>query len=294
MERQNDSELFDNLKSIHEKDRSLREQLKELMKTLEDVNTKLRESESLKTNFLSNIRNEINNPLTSIIGLTKQIIHGLHFDAGFIQKTAEMIYSEAFDLDFQLRNIFVAAELEAGEYIPSISYVDVKALIQNTINSFRHKADKKRINISYSCQSIYETEKENFFKIDSEKLKLILSNILCNAIEFSSDEGRVELNVKRDGKHLVFSLRDYGIGFDMEDQNKIFERFRQLDTGMRRKHGGHGLGLSIIKDLIEILGGTISVVSSKGKGSVFTISIPEVETPETIDVFSDDGNVFVF
>lgn len=294
MERPTKNELVGGLKNLHKQERTLREQLKNLMRTLEDVNIKLKESESLKTNFLSNIRNEINNPLTSIMGLSEQIINGLHFDQSTIQKTSKLIYSEAFDLDFQLRNIFVAAELEAGEYVPNISNVDVESLFYKTINSFKHKAERKRLTILYAYKSIYETAEENYFKTDAEKLKLILTNLLSNAIEFSPDGERIELNAKRDDKYLVFSLKDCGIGFDMEDQEKIFERFRQLDTGMRRRHGGHGLGLSIIRDLVELFGGTISVTSSKGKGSAFTVSIPEVQTAERIDVFSDDGNVFVF
>lgn len=294
MERPTDNELIGGLRNLHVQDRALKEQLKNLTKNLEDLNTKLKESESLKTNFLSNIRNEINNPITTIMGLSEQIIRRLHSDPVSVQKTAELIYSDAFDLDFQFRNIFVAAELEAGEYVSSISNVDVESLIIRTINSFKHKAERKQLSVSYSYKSIYETEEENYFKTDSEKLKLILSNLLSNAIEFSLEDGKIELNIKRDDKYLVFAMKDYGIGFDMGDEKKIFERFRQLDTGMRRRHGGHGLGLSIIKDLIELFGGTISVISSQGQGSVFTVLIPEVESIEKIDVFSDDGNVFVF
>ena len=135
-------QMINKLKSSSEKDRASRQQLRKLMKTLEEVNKKLKEAESLKTNFLSHIRNEINNPLTSIMGLSEQIIHGSNLNPDTIQKTAEMIYSETFDLDFQLRNIFVAAELEAGEHIMNVSNVDVNALIQSTITSFRHKAER--------------------------------------------------------------------------------------------------------------------------------------------------------
>jgi signal transduction histidine kinase len=281
-------------KSSHDEGKSARHQMRNLMKALEEVNRKLEEAESVKTNFLSNIRNEINNPLTSIMGLSEQILHGLHPAPDVIQKIADTIYSEAFDLDFQLRNIFVAAELEAGEQVLNISNVEVNVLIQNTIHSFQRKADKKKLKISYSYKNSIPGREKKYFKTDSQKLKLILSNLLCNAIEFSMDGGKIELQARMDDKYLVIILKDYGIGFDMKDQKTIFERFRQLDTGMRRKHTGHGLGLSITKDVVEFFGGTISVVSSKGKGSAFTVSVPEVEALEGIDVFSDDGNVFIF
>jgi signal transduction histidine kinase len=292
MERHTDNEIRHALKHSGRNDKET--ELRTLIKTLESMNDKLRESESIKTHFLSNIRNEINNPLSSIMGLSQLIIEGSHLTFDVIQQAATTIYSESFDLDFQLRNIFVAAELEAGDYIPSISYMDAQSLILSIVSSWKHKAERKNITIAHSYQSIYETEKERYFKSDPEKLKLILSNLLSNAIEFSLNGGRVELAAKRDVLNLVLSLRDYGIGFDKEDQKKIFERFRQLDSGLTRKHGGQGLGLSITKDLVELFGGTISVTSYKGQGSIFTVSIPESQTSETIDTFSDDGNVFVF
>jgi signal transduction histidine kinase len=286
--------LMKELHRVQEQDKTLRHQLRDLMKNLEGLNNKLQESESLKSSFLSNVRNEINNPLTSIMGLSEQIMNGVNLEFDSIMHRALMIYSEAFDLDFQLRNIFVAAELEAGEAIPSTASVDVDALIRNTIDSFRHKANKKEISIHYSYMSIYETETRNLLKTDPEKLKLILSNLLSNAIEFSDDRGSVKLIAKRDNKYLVFSVKDTGIGIDEEDQTVIFDRFRQLETGMTRTHGGHGLGLSITRDLVALLGGTISVVSTKGNGSIFTVSISEAEVPVEVDAFSDDGNILVF
>jgi two-component system, OmpR family, phosphate regulon sensor histidine kinase PhoR len=284
---------------VHGKERAFTENkkdtaLRHLMKTLEAVNDKLKESESLKTHFLSNIRNEINNPLTAIMGLSQQLLEGSAVDFSETQNMAEAIYSEAFDLDFQLRNIFAAAELEAGEQSLSISNVDADALVQSVIQSFHHRAYRKNIHVSYSFTSLNLKRGSNVFRTDPEKLRLILSNLLSNAIAFSREGGIIELYVKRDANMLIFSVRDYGIGFSMENETIVFERFRQLDTGPQRRHRGHGLGLSIIKDLADLFGGTISVVSAPDKGSVFIVSVPEAEQAEGIDAFSDDGNVFLF
>ncbi len=294
MKRDSCKKLIGNMKKFNENDGELRQQLNGLTKNLMHLNKKLHESEALKSRFLSNARNEINNPLTSIIGLSNQIIKGLNLEPDSIQRRAAMIYEEAFDLDFQLRNIFAAAELEAGEVSPWISTVDVDALIQNTIDSFKHKTEEKKVKITCCFRSVYKNKEKKFLKTDTEKLKLILSNLLCNAIEFSSDGGRVELDAKRDGKNLVFSVKDCGIGFDEANKDVIFDRFVQLESGLTRKHGGHGLGLSITKDLVTLLGGTISVTSIKGKGSIFTVIIPDSESAAAVDAFSDDGNVLVF
>jgi signal transduction histidine kinase len=269
-------------------------QLKELMQTLQKVNGKLRESEASKSNFLSNMRNEINNPLTSILGLTEQIINGLHMDSGPLRRLAEMIYTEALYLDFHLRNIFIAAELEAGEQLLYTAAVRLDMLIQSTIQYFKHKAEKKKIAVCCSYQTVYETEEADRFRTDPEKLKLILLNLLSNALKFSPEGGKVELEVQHTLKNLVFSVKDHGLGFDRPDQSVIFARFRQLDNGMSRQHEGYGLGLSITKNLVALFGGSITVDGAKGKGSIFTVSIPEAESLVESNSFSDDGNVFVF
>jgi len=290
MEKHSDNPIMSELKSFTDKDKALRR----LMTTLEAVNDRLKESESLKTNFLSNIRNEINNPLTAIMGLSQQIMEGTIPDLNIIEKTAGIIFSEAFDLDFQLRNIFIAAEIEAGESSLCASNVNIDAFVHNTMNAFGHKAHQKRISLIYSPKSSHISDERHIFKTDPEKLRLIISNLLNNAVEFSPDKAKVELETKRNGKNLIFSIRDYGIGFHMDNEKLIFERFRQLDTGARRTHRGHGLGLSITKDIIELFGGTISVESAEGKGSFFIVSIPELEPETQTNAFSDDGNVFIF
>jgi signal transduction histidine kinase len=292
MERHTDKEI--KRISKHSADNEKESALKALMKTLESVNDRLRESESLKTHFLSNIRNEINNPLSSIMGLSRQIIDGpnLNFDA--IQKCAIAIYSEAFDLDFQLRNIFVAAEIEAGEHALSLSNVDVHALLQNTVQSFQHKSAQKNIEVNCSSRFSNDYPEKRLFKTDPEKLKLVISNLLSNAIEFSHEKGKIEVTSEQKERTLVLSVKDYGVGFNMKDEKVIFERFRQLDTGVMRKHRGHGLGLSITKDIVELLNGSISVVSDQGKETIFAVLIPTMEDSEGTDSFSDDGNVFIF
>jgi signal transduction histidine kinase len=286
--------LMKELQKIQKQDKTLKHQLRDLMKNLESLNEKLKDSESFKSGFLSNVRNEINNPLNSIMGLSDQIIKGETLEFDSILQRASMIYSEAFNLDFQLRNIIIAAELESGETARTVALVDVDALIKNTINAFSHTANNKEITFQYTYKSIYKSDEENFLKTDPEKFKLICSNLIANALEFSLDKGRVELVAKRNNNYLVFSVKDNGIGIDEDDHAVIFDRFKQLETGMTRTHGGHGLGLSITRDLVTLLGGTISVVSTKGKGTIFTVSIPEADVPVPVDTFSDDGNILVF
>jgi len=152
MEKIDDETLLEALKKKLEENRIAVTNLRAMTQNLEAVNEKLRQSESLKTDFLSNIRNEINNPLASIMGLTKQVVDR-KADADRTREIAGMIYHEAFDLDFQLRNIFAAAELEAGETTPSVALVDVAALVRNQLAAFGHKRQRKKFPSTFSASA---------------------------------------------------------------------------------------------------------------------------------------------
>jgi signal transduction histidine kinase len=292
MERIDDEMLLSELRKRFEENRIALANLRTMTQNLESVNEKLRQSESLKSDFLSNIRNEINNPLMSIMGLAKQIL-SKKADAETARSMAGVIYNEAFDLDFQLRNIFAAAELEAGETTLSVARVDVAALIQGQLAAFGHKAEEKKIILEYEGPPD-AGDGALAFTTDPDKLQKALANLLANAIEFNLDGKRVTVRVWRADTRLNIAIADEGIGIPEADRKKVFDRFVQLDTGVRKRHKGHGLGLSITKALVEMLDGTITLSSSEGKGCVFTMSIAELEAGRAVDVTSDDGNEFIF
>jgi len=291
MEQIDDEMLLNALKKKLEENRIAVANLRAMTQNLEAVNEKLRLSESLKTDFLSNIRNEINNPLTSIMGLTKQIVDK-KADADRAREIAGMVFHEAFDLDFQLRNIFAAAELEAGETIPSVAMVDVAALVKRQLASFGHKAEEKKVCLDFQC--VCPDGGGITFKTDPEWLQKVVSNLLANAIEFCHEGKSVTLRVWQEGDRLNISVADEGPGIPEADRKKVFDRFVQLDTGVRKRHKGHGLGLSIAKALVEMLNGRIALADNKGRGCVFTVSFAEMETGQPVDVTSGDGNEFIF
>ena len=288
VERIADEMLLDELKKRLEENRIAVANLRAMTQNLESVNEKLRQSESLKSDFLSNIRNEINNPLMSIMGMAKQIMDG-NTDADTAQAMAGTIYHEAFDLDFQLRNIFAAAEIEAGETTVSVAQVDVTALVRGLIAAFGHKAAEKRLTV------VFEPGEEPLtFRTDPDKLQKVLANLLANAIEFNREGKRVTIRAWRERARLNMSIADEGLGIPERDRKKVFDRFVQLEAGIRKRHKGHGLGLSITKALVEMLEGTITLSGTEGNGCVFTVSIAELGTDRAVDVTSGDGNEFIF
>jgi signal transduction histidine kinase len=287
-----DAVLLEELKMRFNENKKALHDLRVMTKKLEQVNRKLQDSEAMKSNFLSNIRNEIVNPLTSIMGLSEQIFTGVMGDDESTSM-AKMIFAEAFKLDFQLKNIFLAAELEAGESTVSVAQVDIDTLIKNLIASFENNVREKNLLIEYNCHGSPKERDGLYFKTDPEKFKAILQNLLANAIEFSLDNNKVLITIRAEGKRLLCDVQDWGIGISNDQREKIFDRFRQLDSGVRKSHRGHGLGLSIVKALIERLEGDLDFVSVVGKGSTFSFSIPESTTIE-VAAFSEEGNEFIF
>lgn len=284
-----DELLIEELKLRFEEKKDSLHKLEKITAELKEVNSKLAESEALKSHFISNITNEIVNPFTSIVVLSKNILSVKEGDWDKVKRMASLIHSEAFNLDFQLKNIFAAAEIEAGELFMEVSNVKVDLLVEALLESFIPETVKKHLAFEF----INENEKgEDFiFKIDSEKLKLILSNLVDNAIKFSKNN---KIIVKRwtQGNLLFISVQDFGIGISENNQKIIFDRFKRLDSGINSLNRGHGLGLSINKALLDFLNGEITIDSKKNEGTTFTISIPEAE--EDPEAFSADGNELIF
>lgn len=285
-----DVELLNELKSRFIKNQQLRDEQTVLLMQLKTVNERLLASELLKSNFLSNIRNEINNPLASVLELSKNLSRSGK-DPETIQRSASLIFNEVFTLDFQLRNIFASAEIEAGECSLSVISVNTFSLINSVINSFLHQSNKKELTLHVNLN----LPENGLFKTDPEKLHLIISNLLSNAIQFCNTKGTISITAEISDKQLRIVLGDNGIGIDELQQEKIFDRFKQLEEGSTKTYGGHGLGLSVTKAALEILKGDISLRSKKGKGSEFSIMIPELEMEnENDDIISIDGNDFLF
>lgn len=287
-----DHELIEELMKRFDKTKRALLEVQELNKELNEVNKKLEESEALKSHFISNITNEILNPFASILALSKNIMNVGKEEWIEVQKMVTLIYSESFNLDFQLKNIFVAAKLEAGDISPEILNVDIKLVIESLIDSFKYESDKKNLNVELEFDIEESLESPFYFKTDAEKLKLIITNHLFNAIKFSYENAKIIIKIWIQDNKLNISVKDFGIGLSEENQKIIFDRFKRIDTGINSLNRGHGLGLSINKALIDLLDGEIDIKSKPKKGSNFTVSIPE-STVETTG-FAIDGNELFF
>jgi signal transduction histidine kinase len=249
-------------------------QILELNHVIKDLNKKLHDSEALKSHFISNISNEIMNPFTSVLAISENILDVEKENWKKVIHMVSIIHTEVFNLDFQLKNIFAAAKLEAGENNLEITLINIDNLIQNIIALFKYEARSKHLQIEYLSEN-KDHKTELTFKSDAEKIHLILCNLLSNAIKFSYTEGKILLKSVKDGNSLVISVQDFGQGISKANEQIIFDRFKRVDSGINSMNRGHGLGLSIIKAILEMLDGKIMFKSASGKGTLFQLQLTE-------------------
>jgi signal transduction histidine kinase len=173
-------------------------------------------------------------------------------------------------------DILDLAKIEAGKMQASLTTFNVVDACDGLITMFRPLAEKKNIDL----RVIYGPDLPPM-RQDMVKLQQVLSNLLSNAIKFTPERGRVTLRVEAEDGQVVLTVQDTGVGIAPEEQEQVFEKFRQAGTNlMTRTHGGTGLGLSIVRELTRLLGGSVTLQSELGRGSTFTVRLPATLSEE--------------
>lgn len=261
----------------------LRLENEELVANLHAVNEKLGDSERLKGHFISNITNEIINPFASIMALADHIRHLGKDDISPARQMADLIFEEAFHLDFQLLNIFAAAQIETGKDELKITTFSVHELAGILQHYFKDQLLKKKIqlDIKVSCPSAGSISFT--FRSDREKLDLIMKNLISNSIKFSSEDSTIHVYFMLENGILMVEVSDGGKGIRPEDRKVIFDRFMQLDAKINSINTGHGLGLSIVMAYVHMLEGKVTFSDHAGAGTCLSVTIPERSQPNEWD-----------
>ena len=222
----------------------------------------------MKDEFLATISHELRTPLNAILGWTE------------VLKTATTPAEIAEGLEVVERNAHVQAQLiddlldlgriSSGKMTLNVEPVDIGAIVQDAIGAVQHAADTKRITI----RTVLNDPRGRMMG-DVKRLRQVVWNLLTNAVKFTPAEGRVMITLSRINSHIDIAVADTGRGIPAEFLPHVFERFRQADASITRQHGGLGIGLALVKQLVELHAGSVHAASAGlGQGATFTVSLP--------------------
>ena len=247
-------------------------QLNQVQVQLEERAEELQRSSKYKSEFLANMSHELRTPLNSSLILAKLLSENPQQNLTCEQvKFADSIYSAGNDLLNLINDILDISKVEAGKLEVRPENTSLTRVVEGLRSMFQPLAGEKALEFEVQVQP----GTPPMIYTDSQRLEQILKNLLSNAVKFT-ERGQVSLTVSRQpGEGIAFTVSDSGIGISVEQQDSIFEAFRQADGTTNRRYGGTGLGLSISRDLATLLGGSISVSSEPGQGSIFTLILPE-------------------
>lgn len=269
------AELEQTNEQLSERTEALDRKNDELLQAQDELQARaeeLQRSSKYKSEFLANMSHELRTPLNSSLILAKLLAENGEGNLSDEQvKFAESIYSAGNDLLNLINDILDIAKVEAGKLEVRPENTQVERLVEGLRGMFEPLAGHKGLAFEVTA----EAQVPATLFTDRQRLEQILKNLLSNAIKFT-ERGKVSLNIGyQPGTGIVFAVRDTGIGIAADQQQAIFGAFHQVDGTSNRRYGGTGLGLSISRDLAHLLGGQISVDSSPGQGSVFSLILPE-------------------
>lgn len=255
---------------------------------LELLNTENEKLLRSKTMLMATVTHDLQTPLGSIIGFSDLIDNS---DINPKQKQYLQNIKESADYILKLVSDLVDfSKLENNRITIEDSSFNLKTLVENTCRTLEHSAENKNIELNWDV----EDELDTTIISDPYRIKQVLTNLISNAIKFTN-EGSVEVTAVKKNESIQICVVDTGIGIAKESQSNVFKEFTQANPGIEKKFGGTGLGLTISRRIIELLGGTIDLESEEGKGSVFTIIIPYIKgIRSTIDTTNEEDTSYPY
>jgi GAF domain-containing protein/HAMP domain-containing protein len=240
---------------------------------VQEIQQKSRELEVAsqhKSEFLANMSHELRTPLNAIIGFSEVLLERMFGELNVKQDDyLKDIHSSGKHLLSLINDILDLSKVEAGRMELEPAAFDVPTAIDNAMTLVRERAQRHDIALGVAVAGGVDE-----IVADERKFKQILLNLLTNAVKFTPDGGRVDVIARRAGPLLEVAVRDTGIGIAKEDQDAVFEEFRQVGRHYTNKQEGTGLGLALTRRFVELHGGTIRLDSEPGQGSTFTFTIP--------------------
>ncbi|WP_041959161.1 sensor histidine kinase [Sulfurospirillum arsenophilum] len=283
-----DAVLLEEVKRRFDQKNSTLDEMAFLTKKLYVLNEKLKEHDSIKGEFLSLIKNVFNNPLSSLLNLSSMMRK--NEDTPKTQTMKQLLDMELRKLDFQLNNIFTAAEIEAGEIANYWSEIDLRLIIEEVKESFAYLIEEKALSFDI------DVALDRLIVSDAKKLHTIFSNLISNACEYSFPRTHVGIKAYIRDESLCISVSNVGDVISKEYKKEIFSRFKKVgvrESKARTSVDGLGLGLSIVSSLAESLDGEVEY-SSTEEETKFSICLKLQDQDKAEALMSESANEFMF
>ncbi len=245
---------------------------------LEASNRKLIELDEVKSRFFANISHELRTPLTLLLApLESLMAQSAHNLGGQEREWLQTMQNNGMRLLKLINDLLDLVRLEDGKLRLKIEQIDMAAFLNGLGTSVRKVAEDKGVKLSVDMQGAVPP-----LAADRDKLEKIILNLLFNAIKFTPPGGRVTVAARREEDTMILEVSDTGIGIAADKLRHVFDRFWQADTSSQRKHQGAGIGLALVKDLVEAHGGKVEVQSTEGSGTTMRVRLP-LQTPGHIE-----------
>ena len=231
--------------------------------------TELRRLERMRRDFVANVSHELKTPLTSIKGFAEALVHADENDAALLKKNIEIIHRKSVDLEMLISDLLDLASIESGEIQMKKEPIPLKSFFLSIVDELQKLINDKKLRVS-----IINGDQPALVSADKRWIRQALLNLVTNACNYTNPGGLVALKATKEGRFARMDVADTGIGISESDIPRIFERFYRTDKARTRLTGGTGLGLSIVKHIVEAHQGRITVSSELGKGSTFSIYLP--------------------
>ena len=225
-----------------------------------------------KSDFLATMSHELRTPLTYIIGMSATLLRWSLGDLSERQRDyLNTIHTSGEHLLAVINDILEVSKIESGRTALEVREFSLTSLSRQSVDAFRAEAAKNDLDVVLDLKIAPD---QDSFVADPRRVRQILSNLISNAVKFTPAAGKVTLRVRREQNVAVFDISDTGIGIPESAQSLLFEKFQQLENVRQREYQGTGLGLALTKQLVDLHGGSIKVVSKVGVGSLFSVRIP--------------------
>ncbi|NMM64642.1 HAMP domain-containing histidine kinase [Clostridium sp. P21] len=238
----------------------------------------MQEIDKLRTEFFANISHELRTPLNIIISALQVIksFNNCSYTKDRSFKYLKSIKQNSFRLLRLINNLIDLTKIDGGYFKIHPTNHNIVSIVEDITLSVAEYAENKSLTLTFDTNT-----EERIMSCDADKIERIMMNLISNAIKFTDPGGHIFISLLDKTDHVIISVKDTGIGIPKSDLDIIFERFRQVNKSSERNYVGSGIGLSLVKSLVELHGGNISVNSTYGEGTEFIINLPVTINPNS-------------